>query len=129
VALAAEQQLGAALARIGHVALDLLDARQVDERPHVDVVGEAVGHHQPCHALGEAGQEVVVDPLLHEDPVGRDAGLPELRYLQVSAPAMAASRSASSKTMNGALPPSSSETFLTCPAHWAMSSLPTSVDP
>src|SRR4051794_41531078 len=54
---------------------------------------------------------------------------PELRYLQVSAPAMAASRSASSKTMNGALPPSSSETFLICPAHWAMSSLPTSVEP
>ena len=31
--------------------------------------------------------------------------------------------------MNGALPPSSSETFLICPAHWAMSSLPTSVEP
>jgi hypothetical protein len=54
---------------------------------------------------------------------------PELRNLQVSAPATAASRSASSKTMNGALPPSSSETFLTCPAHWAISSLPTSVEP
>jgi hypothetical protein len=41
---------------------------------------------------------------------------PEFRYLHSSAPASAASRSASSKTMNGALPPSSSETFLTCPA-------------
>ena len=31
--------------------------------------------------------------------------------------------------MNGALPPSSSETFLTCPAHWAIRSFPTSVEP
>ena len=31
--------------------------------------------------------------------------------------------------MNGALPPSSSETFFTCPAHCAISSLPTSVEP
>ena len=39
---------------------------------------------------------------------------PVLRNLQISAPATASSRSASSKTMNGALPPSSSETFFTC---------------
>ena len=31
--------------------------------------------------------------------------------------------------MNGALPPSSSETFFTWPAHWAISSFPTSVEP
>ena len=31
--------------------------------------------------------------------------------------------------MNGALPPSSSETFFTWPAHCAISSLPTSVEP
>ena len=54
---------------------------------------------------------------------------PELRYLHVTAPSTAASRSASSKTMKGALPPSSSDTFLTWPAHWAMRSLPTSVEP
>ena len=36
-----------------------------------------------------------------------------LRYLDAIAPSTAASRSASSNTMNGALPPSSSETFLT----------------
>ena len=54
---------------------------------------------------------------------------PELRYLQMSAPSTASSRSASSNTMSGALPPSSSETFLTWSAHWAMSSLPTSVEP
>ena len=47
VALAAEQHLGAVLARVGDVALDLLDARQVDQRPDVDVLGEAVGHDEP----------------------------------------------------------------------------------
>ena len=31
--------------------------------------------------------------------------------------------------MKGALPPSSSATFFTVPAHWAISSLPTSVEP
>jgi hypothetical protein len=38
---------------------------------------------------------------------------PVLRYLEAIAPSTAASRSASSKTMKGALPPSSSETFFT----------------
>jgi len=37
--------------------------------------------------------------------------------------------SASSKTMKGALPPSSSESFFTVPAHCCISSLPTSVEP
>ena len=54
---------------------------------------------------------------------------PLLRNLQISAPATASSRSASSKTMNGALPPSSSDTFFTCFAHCAISSFPTSVEP
>ena len=45
------------------------------------------------------------------------------------APATASSRSASSKTMNGALPPSSSETFFSPVAHCAISSFPTSVEP
>ena len=54
---------------------------------------------------------------------------PELRNLQMIAPSTAASRSASSKTTNGALPPSSSETFFTVPAHCAISSFPISVDP
>ena len=54
---------------------------------------------------------------------------PELRNLQMIADETAVSRSASSNTMNGALPPSSSETFFTCPAHWRMRSFPTSVEP
>src|SRR5690606_32129663 len=54
---------------------------------------------------------------------------PVLRYLEASAHTTAASRSASSKTRNGALPPSSMDTFLTVRAHCSMSSLPTSVEP
>src|SRR3954471_23452525 len=54
---------------------------------------------------------------------------PALRYLEAIAPFTAASRSASSKTMNGALPPSSIEVFFTVLAHCSRSSLPISVEP
>src|SRR6267378_5999500 len=54
---------------------------------------------------------------------------PALRYFEAIAPLTAASISASSKTMNGALPPSSSDSFLTVPAHCCISNLPTSVEP
>src|SRR5690349_23937484 len=52
-----------------------------------------------------------------------------LRSFDAIAPVTAASRSASSKTMNGAFPPSSSDTFFTVEAHCRISSLPTSVEP
>jgi len=54
---------------------------------------------------------------------------PLCRYLDSTAAVTAASRSASSKTRNGALPPSSSVRRLTVSAHCADSSLPTSVEP
>src|SRR6202047_3393316 len=54
---------------------------------------------------------------------------PAFLYFEAMAPLTAASISASSKTMNGALPPSSSESFLTVPAHCCISNLPTSVEP
>ena len=52
-----------------------------------------------------------------------------LRNFDTIAPSTAASTSASSNTMKGALPPSSSPTFFTVPAAWRMRSLPTSVEP
>ena len=52
-----------------------------------------------------------------------------LRILATIAPATAASTSASAKTMNGALPPSSIETRSSRSAAWAASSRPTSVEP
>src|SRR3546814_10261582 len=54
---------------------------------------------------------------------------PVLRNLEIMAPSTAASRSASSNTRKGALPPSSSEIFVTVEAHCCISSLPTSVEP
>ncbi len=52
-----------------------------------------------------------------------------LRNLDCMAPSMAASMSASSKTMNGAWPPNSIDIFFTVPAHCSISFLPISVDP
>src|SRR6516162_4896064 len=54
---------------------------------------------------------------------------PALRYFEAIAPLTAISIAASSKTINGALPPSSIEVFLTVPAHCSISNLPTSVEP
>ena len=54
---------------------------------------------------------------------------PMLRILAIIAPSTAASTSASSKTMNGALPPSSIETRCSSSADCRMITLPTVVDP
>src|ERR1700739_341316 len=54
---------------------------------------------------------------------------PALRYFEAMAPLTAISISASSKTMNGALPPNSSDNFLTVPAHCCIRNFPTSVEP
>ena len=54
---------------------------------------------------------------------------PALRYLLAIAPSTAASMSASSNTMNGALPPSSSESFLIVGALCGIRMRPTSVEP
>ena len=54
---------------------------------------------------------------------------PALRNLQAIAPETAASMSASSNTINGALPPSSIEVFLMVEAHCACSCRPTAVEP
>src|SRR5215472_5138745 len=54
---------------------------------------------------------------------------PAFRYFDAIAPLTAISISASSKTMNGALPPNSIEVFLTVAAHCSISNLPTSVEP
>src|SRR5215218_386791 len=54
---------------------------------------------------------------------------PALRYFEAIAPLTASSRSASSKTMKGALPPSSIEVFFTVLAHCSRRSLPIAVEP
>ena len=54
---------------------------------------------------------------------------PVLRNFDAMAPRTAESISASSKTMNGALPPSSREIFFTVAAHCSINFLPISVEP
>src|SRR5512138_2192396 len=54
---------------------------------------------------------------------------PALRYLLTIAPSTAESTSASSNTMNGALPPSSSDSSLIVGAHCCIRMRPTSVEP
>ena len=54
---------------------------------------------------------------------------PELRNLLAIKPSIASSISASSNTINGALPPSSMVTFCTFSADCAISFLPTAVEP
>ena len=71
----------------------------------------------------------IADPSCTSRRLAQTQVCPALRYFEAIAPATGASRSASSKTMNGALPPSSRLTFFTVDAHCAISSLPTSVDP
>src|ERR1700731_517377 len=50
---------------------------------------------------------------------------PAFLYFEAMAPSTAISISAPSKMRNGALPPNSSESFLTVPAHCSISNLPT----
>ncbi len=54
---------------------------------------------------------------------------PVFLNLEMSAPATAESKSASSKTINGALPPSSIETFFMVSAQLRVNIFPTAVDP
>src|SRR5579872_552414 len=54
---------------------------------------------------------------------------PALRYLDATAPSTAASRSASSNTMKGALPPSSRDRRLIWPEASRISQAPTAVEP
>jgi hypothetical protein len=54
---------------------------------------------------------------------------PAFLYFEAITPLTAASISASSKRMNGALPPNSNDNFLTVPAHCSISNLPISVEP
>ena len=76
-------ELGALGERVGDVALDLRDRGLVDQRPDLHAFGEPVGDLQPGGRLGEGADEVVVDAVLDEEAVGRDArlaGVPELAH-------------------------------------------------
>jgi len=108
-----------------------MSIKGADHGTRLEPVGDL---HRPG-GLGKALRERVIDTVLHQDPVGADAGLADILILRGDrAPCLrrgklltAISISASSKTMNGALPPSSSDNFLTVPAHCCIGNLPASV--
>ena len=117
--------------------LDLLDRLHVDQWPDHRTRLEPVGDLYRPSGVGEPLGEGVVDAVLHQDAVGADAGLAGIAVFRGDrTPCLrrgklltAISISASSKTMNGALPPNSSDNFLTVPAHCCISNLPASVEP
>lgn len=120
----------------------LVDDRTVGDA-FVKAVAELEGFDLVCEARGEFGVDGGLDEESICSTLERFSGVrsgsneneaaalvetqvwPEHRNLHAIAPATAASRLASSKTMKGALPPSSKESFLSVEADWDISSLPT----
>ncbi len=129
VPLAAGSDLRALGHRVGDVALDLLHRRVVDQRPLRHARLEAVADLERADRRRQPGHERVVDAVLHVEAVGAHAGLAGVAELGGDRALHGASRSASSNTMNGALPPSSSDSFLIVGAHCAIRMRPTSVEP
>lgn len=85
---------------------------------------------QLLHFRGKLFCKSVVDTGLHINTVGADASLRRCsETLRSSDASIASSRLASSKTMNGALPPNSSDIFLIVPAHCSIRILPTRIEP
>jgi hypothetical protein len=74
--------------------------------------------------IGIVNREGVVDAVLHRMRLAHTQVCPALQYLEAIAPLTAISMSASSKTMNGALPRNSSGNFFTVLAHCCTNSLP-----
>ena len=72
---AAGQHLGALGAGVGDMALDLVEALAIDDRPLLDPVLHAVADLHRGGRLGQAAGELVIDSVLHEDTVGADTGL------------------------------------------------------
>ena len=107
----ARQELCATVEGIGHVRLDLVERRARRSAGRPGRLGEAVRDLEPLRRRREAVEERVVDPSWTSIRFAEMQVCPEFRNLRTSAARDRPSRSASSKTMNGALPPSSSENF------------------
>ena len=111
-------------------ALDLVGLGAGDERAHLDVV--ALGRIAPLDRLdlvGQVGHEAVVDLRSGDHPARGGAvlaGVPVAEDLEVLDDRV---ESASSKTMTGALPPSSRWSRLTMSAAVRAMCLPVSVSP
>ena len=76
MALAAGEEPCTVVECIGDMRFDFFQRSLIDERALFDTGAETVAHLQLRHLGGEAIGEAVVDRILHEHPVGADAGLP-----------------------------------------------------
>jgi len=74
-AIAAGDDFGALLQRVGNVRLDLLDRLHVDQWPDHRARLEPVRDLHRPGGLGEALGKGVVDAVPHQDAVGADIGL------------------------------------------------------
>jgi hypothetical protein len=96
------------------------EPRIPNHRTGLEPVGDL---HRAC-GLGEPLGKGVMDAILHQNPVGADAGLTGVAVFRSDGKLDRHLMSASSNTMNGALPPNSTDNFLTvavCPpstGHW-----------
>lgn len=96
---------------IGDVFLHFGYRFLVDQRPGGDVRLQTIAEVQFAHCLLEFFGKTVATPSCTYRRLAQTQVWPALRNFDASAPSTALSRSASSKTINGALPPSSSDTF------------------
>jgi hypothetical protein len=108
-ALAAGDDLGALLNGVGDVRLDLLDRLHVNQRPDHGTRLKPVGDLHGTCGLGQPLGEGVVDAVLHQNSVGAHTGLAGIAIFGGYRPLTAISMSASSNTMNEALPTNSSD--------------------
>ena len=88
------------------------------DRPHLNSGLQRISNLEGLGARHKSFKEPVGDSRRNDKPLCRNATLPRIREnLAVTATSMVRSRSASSRTMNGSEPPSSSTNFLhTLPA-------------
>ena len=121
---------GAMIDGVGDQRLDLEQRGLVDQRPDLDARSRCPGRPTATSSARRAGVRTRRSPA----PARRSGSRPcRPRPCCASSPAIApstaSSRSASSKTRNGALPPSSIDVRRTFSAHCSSSRRPTWVDP
>ena len=107
-------------ARIVDVTEHLLHRGIVDQRPDRHLLVESVADDKARHLLRQPRGKLVVDLVLHEDAVRRHARLPGVAELAGHHALHRLSISASSKMMNGALPPSSRLSRFNVPADFSI---------
>ena len=105
------------------------DLPLVDDRAELDVLAVRVADAEPLRLLREQVHVLVGDAAMDDVAPRREADLALELERGVGAGRGGRARSASSSTISGLLPPSSSTTFLSSPPASAPTRRPTSVEP